>query len=39
MPTEKILSYLTSIKAKANVNWMAFEAAYNKATDLFSAYH
>ncbi len=39
MPTEKILSYFTAAKAETNVNWMAFEAAYNKATELFSAYH
>lgn len=39
MPTEKILSYFTSKKADSGVNWMAFEAAYNKATELFSVYH
>lgn len=39
MPTEKLLSYLTSQKAESNVNWMVFEAAYNKATELFSRYH
>jgi len=39
MPTEKMLSYFTSKKAHTNVNWMVFEAAYNKATELFSAYH
>ncbi|SMC60896.1 hydroxymethylglutaryl-CoA lyase [Cellulophaga tyrosinoxydans] len=39
MPTEKILSYFTSEKADTNVNWMVFEAAFNKATDLFSVYH
>ncbi len=39
MPTEKILSYFTSEKAVTNVNWMVFEAAFNKATELFSAYH
>lgn len=39
MPTEKILSYLTTVKADSAVNWMVFEAAYNKATDLFSVYH
>ncbi|RAJ09219.1 hydroxymethylglutaryl-CoA lyase [Arenibacter echinorum] len=39
MPTEKMLSYFTAIKADTNVNWMAFEAAFNKATDLFSSYH
>ncbi|SDF28399.1 hydroxymethylglutaryl-CoA lyase [Cellulophaga baltica] len=39
MPTEKMLSYFTSAKADNNVNWMVFEAAYNKATELFSKYH
>lgn len=39
MPTEKMLSYFTKAKMDTNVNWMSFEAAYNKATDLFSEYH
>ncbi|WP_422348618.1 hydroxymethylglutaryl-CoA lyase [Flagellimonas sp.] len=39
MPTEKMLSYFTEQKADTGVNWMVFEAAYNKATELFSAYH
>ena len=39
MPTEKMLSYFTSQKADSGVNWMVFEAAYNKATELFSVYH
>ncbi|MCM4154075.1 hydroxymethylglutaryl-CoA lyase [Arenibacter sp. N53] len=38
MPTEKMLSYFTAAKADTNVNWMAFEAAFNKATDLFGKY-
>ena len=39
MPTEKMLSYFTSEKADTNTNAMVFEAAYNKATELFSSYH
>lgn len=39
MPTEKMLSYFTAQKADTGVNWMAFEAAYNKATELFSVHH
>ncbi len=39
MPTEKMLSYFTTEKAETGVNWMVFEAAYNKATELFAAYH
>lgn len=38
MPTEKILSYFTKEKQDTHVNWMAFEAAFNKASDLFSLY-
>jgi len=36
MPTEKMLSYFTAAKVDTNVNWMAFEAAFNKSTELFS---
>ncbi|WP_405381248.1 hydroxymethylglutaryl-CoA lyase [Maribacter sp. LLG6340-A2] len=39
MPTERMLSYFTAQKANTGVNWMVFEAAYNKATELFSKYH
>jgi len=39
MPTEKVLSYFTAVKADTGVNAMVFEAAYNKATELFSVYH
>ncbi len=38
MPTEKMLSYFTSKKVDTGVKWMAFEAAFNKASDLFSRY-
>lgn len=39
MPTEKMLSYFTAVKVDTGVNWMAYEAAHNKATELFSSYH
>ncbi|MEH6680973.1 MAG: hydroxymethylglutaryl-CoA lyase [Sediminicola sp.] len=39
MPTEKMLSYFTAAKVDTNVNWLAFESTYNKATELFSKYH
>lgn len=39
MPTEKMLSYFTTQKAETNVSPMAFEAAYNKASDIFNVYH
>ncbi len=39
MPTEKMLSHFTAVKADSGVNWLVFEAAHNKASELFSAYH
>lgn len=39
MPTEKVLSYFTTEKAVTNVSPMAFEASYNKASDIFNHYH
>lgn len=38
MPTEKVLSYLTTKKA-SHLQAMAFESAYNEATKIFSKYH
>ncbi|MEM8764248.1 MAG: hydroxymethylglutaryl-CoA lyase [Bacteroidota bacterium] len=39
MPTEKLFSYFNQEKVETGVNAMVFEAAYNKATELFSAHH
>ncbi len=39
MPTEKMLSYFNAAKVDSGVNWLVFEAAYNKASELFNAYH
>jgi len=39
MPTEKMLSHFTAIEADSHVNWLVFEAAFNKASELFSSYH
>jgi len=39
MPTEKMLSYFNTEKIDSGVNWLVFEAAYNKASELFSEYH
>ncbi len=39
MPTEKMLSYFNSAKVDSGVNWLVFEAAYNKASELFAEYH
>ena len=38
MPTEKMLSYFTAAKVETGINWMFFEAAHNKATELFTSY-
>jgi hydroxymethylglutaryl-CoA lyase len=38
MPTEKMLSFFTAQRAETGVNWMFFEAAHNKATELFTSY-
>ena len=38
MPTEKMLSYFTENKVETGVQWMVFEAAHNKASELFSNY-
>jgi len=39
MPTEKMLSYFTTNKVTTQVDVLTFEAAYNKASALFSNYH
>lgn len=39
MPTEKLLSYMTTQKAFTGTSPMSFESAYNEATKLFGAYH
>ena len=39
MPTEKMLSYFTSVKANTNVSPMSFESAYNEASKLFGEFH
>jgi hydroxymethylglutaryl-CoA lyase len=38
MPTEKLLSYLTSKKVN-NLNAMPFESSYNEASKIFNSYH
>lgn len=38
MPTEKLLSYFTAVKAQTSLNPMSFESAYNEATKIFSKY-
>ncbi|WP_378188434.1 hydroxymethylglutaryl-CoA lyase [Aquimarina sp. W85] len=39
MPTERMLSYFTSVKADTNVKMLSFESSHNEATKIFSYYH
>ena len=39
MPTEKMLSYFTSIKEDTHIKMMSFESSHNEATRIFSLYH
>ena len=39
MPTEKVLSYMTQVKAETNIKMMSFESSYNEATKIFTKYH
>ncbi|MFP5438008.1 MAG: hydroxymethylglutaryl-CoA lyase [Bacteroidia bacterium] len=39
MPTEKLLSYLTAVKADHGLNSLSFESAYNEASKVFLEYH
>jgi hydroxymethylglutaryl-CoA lyase len=39
MPTEKMLSYFTSIKADTGLSPMSFESAYNVASRVFGEFH
>jgi len=39
MPTEKMLSYFTTVKADSNINPMSFESAHNEASKIFNSYH
>ncbi len=39
MPTERMLSYFTTVKATTNIRTMSFESAHNEATKIFSTYH
>lgn len=38
MPTEKMLSYFTTSKVETGINWLNFESAHNKATELFTSF-
>ncbi|MDY8137808.1 hydroxymethylglutaryl-CoA lyase [Aquimarina sp. 2201CG5-10] len=39
MPTEKMLSYFTSVDADTNVRTLSFESSHNEATKIFTVYH
>ncbi|WP_109300499.1 hydroxymethylglutaryl-CoA lyase [Aquimarina sp. AU474] len=39
MPTERMVSYFTSVQADSNVRPLSFESSYNEATKIFTAYH
>lgn len=39
MPTEKLLSYFTALKAETNCHAISFESAYNEALKIFNFYH
>ncbi|WP_271770171.1 hydroxymethylglutaryl-CoA lyase [Aquimarina algiphila] len=39
MPTERMVSYFTTVKADTNVRPLSFESSYNEATKIFSTYH
>lgn len=39
MPMEKIISFLNANKVENNIRMGSFEAAYNKASDIFNHYH
>ncbi len=39
MPTERMVSYFTSVKADTNIRPLSFESSYNEATKIFSYYH
>ncbi len=39
MPTEKMLSYFSTVKADSNIKMMSFESSHNEATKIFTMYH
>ena len=36
MPTEKLISYFTSLKVETNINSLSFESAYNESLKIFT---
>ncbi len=39
MPTERMVSYFTTVHADTNIRTLSFESSYNEATKVFSMYH
>lgn len=39
MPTEKMLSYFSAVKAETGIRTMSFESAHNEASKIFLNYH
>lgn len=39
MPTEKLISYFSSVQAQDNIHTMSFESSYNEALKIFEKYH
>ncbi len=39
MPTERMVSYFTTVKADTDIRPLSFESSYNEATKIFSTYH
>ncbi len=39
MPTERMISYFTTVNADTNIRTLSFESAHNEATKIFSNYH
>lgn len=39
MPTERMISYFTTVNAETNIRTLSFESSHNEATKIFSLYH
>ncbi|WP_074408123.1 MULTISPECIES: hydroxymethylglutaryl-CoA lyase [Aquimarina] len=39
MPTERMISYFTTVNAETNIKTLSFESSHNEATKIFSLYH
>ncbi|TPN85375.1 hydroxymethylglutaryl-CoA lyase [Aquimarina algicola] len=39
MPTERMVSYFTTVQAETNIKTLSFESSYNEASKIFDHYH